>query len=133
MSHRASLVTAFICSLLVVACSDDGSEGVSGDRVTPEDTSAQASTVFPASENGEPQLLSSMSCAADELTILTTSRTVRAALPCDRFPPTDVVERFREEPTEIQVRPGSPGKILLRAAAAGSLEFTVDDVQIQPR
>jgi hypothetical protein len=94
-------------------------------------TPAPAATIFPASENGEQQIFFTLSCDSGTLTITTTLRTVRASLPCDRLPPPDVIARFQEEPTEVEVRPGPPGKILLRAEAAGSLEFTVEDVRVE--
>jgi hypothetical protein len=126
----AACLVMLVCYLLAAACSDD--DNGNGSAATPASTAEQEATIFPASENGESQVLSSIACEGDELTIVTTSRTVRAVLACDRFPPADVIERFTEEPTEVEVRPVT-GKILLRATAAGSLEFTVENVRIEER
>jgi hypothetical protein len=98
-----------------------------------EATPSPVATIFPANEGGEQQVFFTLSCESATLTITTTLRTIRASLPCDRLPPTQVIERFHEEPTEIEVLPGSPGKIFLRADAAGSLEFTVEDVSVDER
>lgn len=115
---------------LVSGCDDDES----GDPNTGSPAASNVTpvaTIFPASEGGEEQLFFTLACDADTITITTTLRIVRAALPCDRLPPADVIERFQLEPTEIEVRPGPPGKILLRAEAGGSLEFTVEDVRVE--
>jgi hypothetical protein len=126
-----ALILVMIGVVLFSACSDDEDDGVSTPQA--EATPSPVATIFPASEGSEQQVFFTLSCESATLTITTTLRTIRASLPCDRLPPTQVIERFHEEPTEIEVLPGSPGKIFLRADAAGSLEFTVEDVSVDER
>jgi hypothetical protein len=130
--HRPIWVTSLILAAVVAmcsACSDDDGAGESTPQAA--ETASPVATIYPASAGGERQIFFTLSCESKTLTIATTARTIRASLPCDRLPPADVIERFAEEPTEIEVRPGSPGKIFLRADAAGSLEFTVEDVRVE--
>jgi hypothetical protein len=115
------------------ACSDNSGNGDPNDAaiaVTPiiEDTT------FPEQSDGAEQRLETLSCADGVLTVATTGRTIRATLPCDRLPPPEVVDRFRDQPVEIEARVEQPAaKVFLRSDVAGSLEFTVGAVTVEER
>lgn len=119
-----------VASAVAVGCS--GGEGPHSPS-TPSTTQAGATpraTVYPAAAEGDEQIFFALSCEHGTLTLVTTTRTVIAAIPCDRIPPTEVLERFRGEIVEMEIRDGPPAKLFLRSEAAGSLEFTVENVRV---
>jgi hypothetical protein len=132
---RSTILHAAAAFLLFICAGCDGSGGGDGNDQQPAGgaSATPESTVFPESSDGIDQILSEISCDSDVLTVVTASRIFRADLPCDRFPPADVIARFQQEPTEVEVQPGNPGKVFLRATAAGSLEFTVQNVEVAER
>jgi hypothetical protein len=129
-SYPAGWFALLLVVVTTAACSSGDGRDTPPTTAPPEEVATPRATIYPATAEGGEQRFFALSCEDGTLTVVTMTRTIVAALPCDRLPPQDVIERFRSQVVEVEIRDGPPAKLFLRSRAAGSLEFTVEDIRI---
>jgi hypothetical protein len=76
--------------------------------------------------------LTAASCDADVMTIETSSETVHAGLPCDRFWNQEAQDAFRGQETAIILEVGSERfRVLIETLTGAQAEFTVEGIWVQ--
>jgi hypothetical protein len=127
MFHRAAAVAVILCALAAAGCIGGGD---ASDPRGSAGVAVESDVIYPASSERGAQTLIDLGCTSDVLTVATSLRTLVAALPCDRLPPQQVIERFQSGTVEIEINVEAPAKLFLRSEGGGSLEFTVEDVRV---
>ena len=132
---------ALVCAILAFACMGDGGDGgspapgppptgvPSAARGVAEPTGLGGRTPQATGDDG--RVFESSDCADGVLTLVTDRERIFAELPCDRALPPEVEQRFAGAAVTVRVLPGS--KIFVDSDTAGSLEFTVGRVWVEPR
>lgn len=132
VARRIAILAGLLTTLGFGAACQDGDGGRPGSTPAPgQPQSTERDVIYPASSASGDQLLFNLTCTESMLTLVTTVRIVYAALPCDRLLPADVVKRFLGQSVEIVIRGDPATKLLFTSKTAGSVEFTVSDVQVE--
>jgi hypothetical protein len=104
----------------------------SGVPASAEQLRAGAEFGDPASTDASALKLFSLDCTADVITIATTGPVFYAELPCDRSLPAMNVQPFLGKPVRVRAVIANPSKLYMESNTAGTVEFTVGRVWMQP-